>query len=210
MSGNQGRLELFVDIFGLKKQRALALPTVSPPELIDSILQEFRELEYLGRRGEAYRLMKVKDRTPLDNDAPLDRQVQSQEQLILLEHVLPLPANATRPSRPIYLREQPMGEVYKLHWCPAIIGRPDSSGGNDLLAANLAFHPMALRVSRKHARITEENGQFFIESLSQNPTSIKDRQGVQTRVGDQKHPLHNGDLISLDHSQIQLKVVIRE
>ena len=48
MSAQATRLELFIDVFDQPKQRALALPTVTRNELVASILQEFREFDFLS------------------------------------------------------------------------------------------------------------------------------------------------------------------
>ncbi len=39
MSASQKRLELRVDVFEEANQRAMPLPTLKPPELVDAILQ---------------------------------------------------------------------------------------------------------------------------------------------------------------------------
>lgn len=214
MSANQSRLELFIDVFGLKRQRALALPTLLPGEFVGAVLQEFRELEFLGEDPESYKIFKVlKDgnRAELDKASPLEKQLASQEQLVLVENIRPLPKDAKRPTQRVYLREQPMGTVYKLHWHPAIIGRLDArQANNELVAIDLTNHAMGLRVSRRHAQISEENGQYMLEGLSSNPTSIMDAQGTKKTLDGRKLPLSNGDIILLDHSQIALKFIIRD
>ncbi|MCB0227298.1 MAG: hypothetical protein KDI02_26615, partial [Anaerolineae bacterium] len=89
---NQDRLEVRVDIFEKTNQRALALAEVTPPEFVASILQEFRELEYLSDSPADYRLLKAGDRTPLDNESKLGGQLKGKENLVLVENELPLPA----------------------------------------------------------------------------------------------------------------------
>ena len=211
MTTNPARIPLLIDIFDKKAQRALALPTMTPPELVEAVLQEFREIEYLGDTPGEYRLIKLKDQAPLKNDTPIGQQLTSNDQLLLNEHAASVPKNAQALTKHVYLREQGSGKVYKLHWQPAVIGRPDKQATNEYLAVNLGPYPTATHVSRRHAQITEENGSFYIASLStQNPTSLKDAQGnVIARLGTQKHPLQHGDTISLDYSQITLKFIIR-
>lgn len=211
MSKDQSRLELLIDVFELKAQRALAQPSITPPELVSAVLHEFRELDYLGTVPGAYRFLKASDRSPLELERPLSAQLTAQDKLILVENILPLPANTTRPSKRVYLREPSTGMVYKLQWLPAIIGRSTAEQTkNEQVAIDLAPHPMGLRVSRRHAQITEENGQFFLEGLSQNPTKIMDSQSRVIAVGNQKQAIRHGDVIVLDHSQITLKVLIRD
>jgi hypothetical protein len=214
MSANQSRLELFIDVFGLKRQRALALPAIMPTDLVGAVLQEFRELEFLGDDPESYKIFKVlKDgnRSELDKNSPLEKQLAAQEQLVLVENIRPLPKDAKRPTQRVYLREQPMGAVHKLHWLPAIIGRHDAKqANNDLVAIDLSAHPQGLRISRRHAQISEDNGLYFLESLSSNPTLIVDGRGLKKTVETEKVPLQNGDTILLEHSQVALKFIIRD
>lgn len=207
---SQTRLDLRIDVFEKIEQRALALPNLTPPEIVEAILQEFRELEYLGNRPADYLLIKAKEKTPLENEDPLQKQVANGEQLVLFEKELPIPAGTRRFSQPVYLREQASGRVYKLHWQPALIGRPDQSQPhNDWIAVNLETHPAGLRVSRRQARLTEEGGRYFIESLSNNPTSLKTGDGKTISVGTDKHPLRHGDVIYFERSNISLKFIVR-
>ena len=211
MSANQARIELFIDILDLRNQRALALANITPPELVEAILQEFRELEYLSNSQVNYRLLKAGDRSPLDNEAPLDKQLTGNERLLLTENDVPLPKNAKRPTKHIYLREQGTDKVYKLHWQPAVIGRIDPrQTHNEWIAVDLALHEMGPRVSRRHIQITEENGQYYAEGLSQNPTTINDHQGNTRPLNSQKQPLHHGDVLYLENSQIALKCIVRD
>lgn len=208
---DQTRLELFIDVLDKKQQRAMAQANLKPGELIEAIIQEFREIDYLSSTPADYRLIKATDRAPLDDDRPLGRQLTNQAALILAPIAPPLPAGARPPSKDVYLREEATDTVYKLHWLPAIIGRPDGTQGqNDLIAVNLAQHEQGLRVSRRHAQISEENGQLFIQSLSPNTTTITDRQGASKTLDGNKQPLHPGDTIVLDASQISLKLIVRE
>lgn len=208
---DQTRLELFIDVLDKKQQRALAQASLKPRELIEAIIQEFGEIDYLSTSPDDYRLLKAEDRSPLDDDRPLGKQVANKAALILSSVALPVPAGAQPPRKDVYLREEATDTVYKLHWFPAIIGRPDAEQDqNELIAVNLAQHDQGLRVSRRHAQITEENGRYFIQSLSPNPTTIKDQQGGTRTLNTHKQVLNPGDTISLDASQINLKLIIHE
>lgn len=211
MSSGQ-RLDLFVDIFEVKNEPAKALPELTPPELVDAILQEFRELEYLSDNPDDYQLViKEKDFPRLKNDTQLAQQPLGAGQLILVEKMpRKFPTGTERPSQHVYLREQTSGKVYKLHWQPAIIGRPDNSQEhNSWIAVNLEPFETGLRVSRRHAQITEKDGQFYVESLSRNPTSIKDVEGKTRRITDKKELLQDGEVILLERSNIALKFIVR-
>jgi hypothetical protein len=210
MSATPNRLELLIDIFDLKSQQAQALPTLTPPELVEGILQEFRELEYLGDTAADYHLFKIEDKSPLKNEHPLQQQLTNSERLILVERRLPLPEGATRFGQEAYLREQTTGKVYKLHWQPAVIGRPDKNQPYDnWIAVNLEPYQTGLRVSRRQAMITEENGQYFVKSMSPNPTALKTADGQTISIGSQRHPLQPGDIIFLERSNIALKFIVR-
>ena len=208
MSANQARLELQLDIIGLAGQRALALPTLKPAEFIAATLEEFGEIEVLGQNAADYQLHKAGASEPLDAAVPLGQQVAAGDHLVLREREPALPAGTQRPSRPAYLRNQESGEVYKLHWLPALIGRVDSArADNDRLAVDLGSHPAGQRVSRRQAAISEKNGQFYVERTAQNATAVKDSAGLTTLV-EQRQPLQAGDTILLENSGIVLKFVL--
>jgi len=211
MSTGQSRLELMIDVFEKRGQRAMPLPTLMSSELVEAILQEFRELEYLGDSPAHYSLLKAADETPLNDEEPLRNQLAKGSRLVLVENEVPLPAKTARPSDPIYLRDQASGKVYKLNWQPAIIGRPDKNQPhNDRVAVDLETYKTGLRVSRRHAQITEENGRYFIQSMSKNPTAIKRGDDEPIVVTEEKRPLQNGDIIHLVRSNITLKFIIRQ
>lgn len=213
MGAAPNRLDLRIDIFEETDQPAQVLSTLKSPELITAILQEFQELEYLGETPAHYQLLRASDGLPLNNDQPLAEQCSSRERLILVENKVELPSGAQRPSRNIYLREMShnnTGQVHKLAWVPALIGRPDKNQPhNEWLAVNLEGHQAGLRVSRRHARITESGGKFYIESLSTNPTSIKSPDGASRPVTAEKQPLQPEELIFLERANILLKFIIR-
>lgn len=209
MAGQQ-RIELKIDLFDLNNQRALALPTITPTELIAAILQEFDDVDYLGKFVDDYALYKADDNKALDARVALGQQVSAGTRLVLKEKEIALPSGARLPTVPAYLRETKSGTVYKLHWLPAVIGRPDKNQPqNELVCINLESQPSGVRVSRRHARITAENDRFFIESLSNNPTKLR-RETQTIDVTNEKQPLHDGDIILLERSDISLKFVVRD
>ena len=212
MSTNQKRLDLRIDVFDQLAQWAKPLPTLKPPEFVDAILQEFQELEYLSDTSADYRLVPADDEAAsLQEDVQLAQQVANESRLKLLEVERPLPPGTKQPSQAIYLRDVASGKVFKLHWLPAIIGRPDKNQPHDdRIAVDLESYQTGLRVSRRHAQITEQNGRFIIESLSRNPTTVKNEEGAVEEVGDKKRPLQHGDLIQLERSNITLKFIVRQ
>lgn len=211
MSASQTRLDLRIDVFEEKNQWAKPLASLTPPELIAATLQEFRELEYLSGNPDDYLLVKKDDLSSLDSEEPLQNQTPNETHLVLLEQERPLPSGAIRPSHPLYLRDQVSGKVFKLDWLPAIIGRPDpNQPHDDWLAVNLETYPTGLRVSRRHAQITEKDGRFLIQSLSRNPTILKKADGSEHPIGEQPTPLGNGDTVFLERSNITLKFIERD
>lgn len=211
MSTNQKRLDLRIDVFDKPAQWAKPLPTLKPAEFVEAILQEFQELEYLSSTASDYYLVQTENENALlQEDVHLQQQVANASRLTLLEVERPLPKGTRRPGEAVYVREMAGGTVYKLHWLPAIIGRPDKNQPNDdWIAVDLESYKTGLRVSRRHAQITEENGRYFIESLSRNPTLVKNDNGNVEKVGAEKRPLQHGDVIQLERSNIALKFIVR-
>lgn len=232
MSVRQPRLSLTIDVFSLKRLPASALLTITPPELIAAILDEFAgqndaaataaaqvqgidpkqylKLEFLSDTPADYRLLHLDTGLPVNISCPLGQQLKPNDHLVLDEHEVLLPEGTSQPSTPAYLRELGKGRVFRLAWMPAIIGRPDrNQPHNDRIAADLAAHPTGQRVSRRHARITEANGTFYVEALSPNPTLVKHDQSALTVVGEKGHELHDGDIILLERSAIELKFILR-
>jgi len=210
MSSTPARLDLRVDVLDKKDQRALALSNLTPAEFVEAILREFRELEYLSDVPADYQLLKAEDKSPLEAQNQLQQQVANNSRLLLVETRPPLPPDTRRPSQDIYLRDQTTGKVYKLNWLPAVIGRPDKNQPhNEWIAVNLESYQAGLRVSRRQAMITEQNGQYFVESMSRNPTAIKKENGELIEVGAAKQPLSPGDSIFLERSNVSLKFIVR-
>jgi hypothetical protein len=207
---NSGRLNLTIDVLTLPKQAAWALPTLTPTELIRATLQEFaNDLEYIGQEPLAYELAQQTEGQgkwqPLQPDQPLAAQLKQGAHLRLEDKTRSRPVHTERPPEVAYLRDMsPMRRVYRLDWVPAIIGRPDPNRThNEQVAIDLQGFEFGLRVSRRHAQITVVNGQFYIENLGNNPTRVNE-QVLHGRV-----PLHHGDLIHLERSNITLKFILR-
>jgi hypothetical protein len=217
MSPSPTRLELRIDVFEKKYQRALALADLKPADLVAAVIGEFVELEYLEDAPEHYRLVKAADGAPLDEDAPLGAQLANGDRLILQEAPRSLPEGTRRPTEPIYLREMGAGKTFGVAWLPAIIGRTsENMPQNDRVAVDLKSFAAALRVSRRHAILTEEGGKYFIQNVSSNPVSVipaslvcEQREGA-IPVQSGKFQLYPGDIIRLERSDIALKFVIRD
>ena len=211
MNPSQPRLELTIDVFEKHGQRVEIPPQTTARALITSILRQFRSLPYLSSTSANYALARADDRVVLNADAPLGEQIESQDRLILIEHEAPLPRETDRPSQHAYLRHDATGAVYKLHWSPAIVGRLDPTlPFNDRVAVDLTPLELSVRVSRRHAQIAEKDGRFSIQSLSANPTTIRDEQGRETKLTDQPVVLKPNQVVVLNHSQIALRFIVRD
>jgi pSer/pThr/pTyr-binding forkhead associated (FHA) protein len=98
--------------------------------------------------------------------------------------------------------------LFDLEWQPALIGRPDADAvHNELLAVNVKWLPGHLRVSRRHARITEQGSVYYLEALAENNPTVLN--GQRLSLG-HKYQLHVGDTIGLGISNIQLVFVQRD
>jgi hypothetical protein len=211
MSPSQARVELTIDVFEETGQRALALSELKPPQLVNAILQEFHNLEYLGDDADAYYLLRSGSGEPLDAATSLDQQVKQGDWLVLAEQEQPLPGGTRRPSLAIYLREPHEAKAYAVQWLPAIIGRRSEHQPHDeLVAVDLRTYETGLRVSRRHLRLTETHGDFYIENLSGNPVSlVSQRRPGPVAVTAARQILAPGDVIRLDRSGIELKFIVR-
>jgi len=209
MGASKDRLELTIDVLNKPEQHALALADLTPEELIAATLQEFSEIEYLGIDPADYRLMNAGTGKELDGSQPIHTQLSNKDSVKLAERERPVPSGGHRPATAIYLREMASGRVFKLHWLPAIIGRPDRNlPDNQLLAANLEMLPSGLRVSRRHAMIGEQNGQYFVQCLSGNPATLRCPNGETRQLTTARVPISSEDVLYLDRSEIALKLIV--
>ena len=205
------RVTLKIDVFEKPEQTAQALKELTPTQLIGAILAEYRELEYLSDNPADYRLVRADNGLPLDNNFALDDETGYEMHLLSEAVNTYRPEGCQRPKYPIYLRELRSGKAYKIHWHTAIVGR--SSEGqpfNRRIAVDLRNFPTGLRVSRRHLHIEEEGDNYILDIVSNNPvTLIRDNQEVIAGAMHGRIPLHNGDTIRLDRSEIQLKFIAR-
>jgi hypothetical protein len=212
MSSSQAHIALLIDIFDLAEQPARVLPKIKPPQLVEAIIQEFREIEYLADDPALYYLARAEDEAPLDDGVELGgQQLAPGARLVLRERDPAVPDGARPFSQRIYLREQRLGKVYRLVWQPAVIGRRverPSHGDAQPVAVDLQPFATGLRVSRRHLSIGESDGELTVENLSNNPALIQRVGGLQFPIESGKIPLRANDIILLERSQIALKVLL--
>lgn len=213
MSSKQSRIDLRIDILDLEGQHAVVLTNLKPPELVEAIVAEFHgdgDALYLGANAADYYLVNAESGAVLDTETPVGQQVVSNDRLALHEVERPLPAGGRALKQTAYLRELTSGNVYKLRWQPAIVGRfSEDLPMNELVAVDLQPYPTGLRVSRRHVAITEAGGQFFVENLSKNPVSIRRGEDVTIPIESRQQQILPGDVIDLERSDISLKLIVR-
>lgn len=198
--------DVVFDVFDETNQRASVRRDLTVAQLIDAVLLEFEELD--TREPQHYGLYLDEGRRPLERHKPLpDQGVQPGDRLIfgwardpLRQLRCPLSG-----ARRFGLLEAATQVLFPIEWQPAVIGRPDADPGhNELLAADLQWLPGNRQVSRRHARITEQAGRYYLEPLAErNPTLLN---GRRLSLGRQV-PLKTGDVIGLGSSGIQLEFV---
>ena len=202
-------LELSFDVFDETEQRASVRRSLTVAELIAEIVNEFEDLD--GRLPGLYGLYPEGGQRPLEESKTLTEQgVQPGDRLVFGWARDPL-RQLRRPitgGSQFALQEVTSQVLFGLEWQPAIIGRPDADAAhNELLAVNLKWLPGSRRVSRRHARITEQGGAYYLEALAdKNPTTLN---GRQLSLG-RKYQLQVGDTIGLGISNIQLVFVQRD
>jgi hypothetical protein len=212
MSSNEARMILLIDVFGETEQRANAAAHLKPRDLVAAVLVEFKSQEHLGDNPDGYYLANKATGKPLDDRATLGLQLNQGDRLMLLEREAALPPGTARPSRPIYLREVRGQRTFPVQWAPAVIGRrSEHEPENELVAVDLRGYESGLRVSRRHVRLTERDGQFYVENLSKsnNPVWLLG-QGRPRAVTDTPLPIAPGDVIRLERSDLELKLIARE
>jgi pSer/pThr/pTyr-binding forkhead associated (FHA) protein len=199
-------IELTIDVFDTVGQIAKVRKTLTVAGLIDEILREFEDLD--RKTPEFYAVYRKGINKPLDRNrsiADLDIQVHD-------ELVFRYARGTSRERMPhnlkVFLVEDSTHQVFEINFQPAIIGRPDAEQAhNDLLAANLGSIPGGKLVSRRHAQITFENGQFFLENLSVSN---------QTYLNDEKEPISearvikSGDKIYFGRMRVETTFMVKE
>ncbi|HEY3061501.1 MAG TPA: hypothetical protein VGL99_21240 [Chloroflexota bacterium] len=206
-------LELTIDVFDQRSQRAQVVPDITAKDLVGAILDEFRaDLNYLGADAAGYRLRREPNRETLEEGKALGDLLANGDHLVLEEHDQALPQGTERPSRPIYLQDVTSGQTYRIGWQPAFVGRYDElMEFNDLVAVELSVAAGGSRVSRRHLKLWEEDGHFFVRAASTNPVAIvRPDNTVVTVPRDGQVRIEPKDMIQLERSGLSLKFIVRE
>lgn len=163
-----------------------------------------------------YELRLLNGRHALDAKKPLtDAGVQHGAQLecVALQERSNTPALIERGERirftqnyeRVYFRDQNGLAEYDLRWCPAVLGRRDLAdpNRNRLLAVDLESDSRSRGVSRHHACVTEANGAFFIEALSENNPVYVDGRKLMLGI---RQPLATGASVQMGRAQLTFTV----
>lgn len=196
------RLTISSDMFDISPQEA----TIRENLPVRTLLAETRK-EFNLPEDASYSLRDERTGKMLEADKTLEQQnIQTGAQLVFnMERRAPPRQNAAVhgfEKHPIggmvqpYLREQSTGHVFEIQWQPAIIGRPDPTNTQSVqfLAVDLGNFEGSKSVSRYHARISEEAGKFYVESLADHNPAYLNKSIV--RVGERRL-LEQGDLITV-------------
>ncbi len=196
-------IELTIDVFDSTGNLAKVRKTLTVRRLIDEILREFDDLD--RSTPEAYAVYLKNQSKPLDRDSTLAQlDIQAHDELELRYSRRSVRERLSGGKR-LFLRDESTGQAFAIDWQPALIGRPDvDPTHNELLAVNLEPFPNSLRVSRRHAQISEDRGVFYVESAAfNNPTFLNS----ETTPIAGKRRIQSGDRIRLGKSGIVLTVM---
>lgn len=193
-------IDVKINVFEHTDQRARLLESLTPAGLIKEILKEFDDI--VGDAPEKYAIyLQGMDRplTPTSTMAELD--IQPHDTLVF-DYVRQPIRKMLEPEDYAYLREETTGKVFDIQWQPAVIGRPDSDAGHNLiLAVNVQSLPNARSVSRKHAQITFSEGRYYIEPLAEhNPAFLN---GKEIPLNS-KREIKNNDKLTIGHAKLTM------
>ncbi len=193
-------IDVKIDVFENNDQRARILESLTPTGLIQEILKEFDDIA--GDAPEKYAIyLKGMERplNPVATMAQLD--IQPQDELVF-DYVRQLIRQMLEPKDYAFLHEVTTGKTYDIQWQPAVIGRPDSDvGHNIILAVNVQLLPHGMTVSRNHAQITFSEGRYFVEPLAEhNPVFLN---GKEIPLNS-KREIRNNDKLAIGRHKVTM------
>jgi pSer/pThr/pTyr-binding forkhead associated (FHA) protein len=193
-------IDVKIDVFENNDQRARILESLTPTGLIQEILKEFDDIS--ADAPEKYAIyLKGMERplNPTSTMAQLD--IQPQDELVF-DYVRQPIRQMLKPKDYAFLHEVTTGKTYDIQWQPAVIGRPDSDvGHNIILAVNVQLLPHGRTVSRNHAQITFSEGRYFVEPLAENnPVFLN---GKEIAVNS-KREIKNSDKIAIGRHKVTM------
>ncbi len=175
------RMDITVEIQSIGPKRANVRSSMYVASLISATKDKFN-------LDGSYVLVRKGERQPLSPEIPLEQAGISDGSVLVCARVVQ--ASRTKDAiesgvrepiskqfKRVYLQEVRQLVEYDMAWQPAVIGRRDrrDPSNNKLLVVDLEGFEEAPTVSRHHACITEKDGSFFIEGISENnPTYLGD------------------------------------
>lgn len=195
------------DLFDEVNQEASLRRNISVRTLIADTVREFS----LPEANYSFRLANGK--TPLDFEKTIDQLgIQTGAQLIFQRERRGVGRSSNRAAsigalsgkREAYIKAE-NGQIFEITYQPAIIGRPDAAGNttSQSLAIDLSGFEEARSVSRRHASMTERNGNYFVESLSEHNLVQVNEDPVE--VGERRR-LADGDEILVGKIPLTFKL----
>jgi pSer/pThr/pTyr-binding forkhead associated (FHA) protein len=193
-------IDVKIDVFEYADQRASVLESLTPAGLIQEILKEFDDIT--ADAPEKYAIyLKGMERplNPASTMAQLD--IQPHDELVF-DYVRQPIRQMLEPKDYAFLHEVTTQKVYDIQWQPAVIGRPDSDvGHNIILAVNVQLLPHGRTVSRKHAQITFSEGHYYVEPLAEhNPVFLN---GKEIPLNSRRE-IKNSDKISIGRHKVTM------
>lgn len=165
------RMSITSDLFVEKPQQNVeVLGNVPVKTVIYEILKEF------GLKG-AYGLWFKSTKQELDlNRTLVEQNVGMGAELEFGKRTTRFPAGANEITGKMrgYFRVDGDGRTFPLAWQPALIGRSTDPASASQLAVDLKDVDQTKSVSRQHAQVTEDRGEYFIQRLADNNQLVVD------------------------------------
>jgi pSer/pThr/pTyr-binding forkhead associated (FHA) protein len=193
-------IDVKIDVFEYADQRARVLESLTPAGLIQEILKEFDDIT--ADAPEKYAIyLKGMERPLNPGSTMVQLDIQPQDELVF-DYVRQPIRQMLEPKDYAFLQEVTTRKVYDIQWQPAVIGRPDSDvGHNIILAVNVQLLPNGRTVSRNHAQITFSEGRYFVEPLAEhNPVFLN---GKEIPLNS-KREIKNNDKLAIGRHKITM------
>ncbi len=193
-------IDVDIDVFEFTAQHARLRKDITVATLIQEIFKQFDDIA--ADTPEKYAIyLKGIDR-PLNSAYTLTQlDIQPHDELVF-DYVRQPIRQMLQPGDYAILREETTRKCFDIQWQPAVIGRPDSDAGhNIILAVNMLLLPDGMTVSRKHAQITFSEGRYYIEPLAEhNPVFLNDKE-IPLNA---RREIRNNDKLAIGRHKITL------
>jgi pSer/pThr/pTyr-binding forkhead associated (FHA) protein len=193
-------LDVDIDVFEYSGQHARLRKGITVATLIQEILKQFDDIAADAPDKYAMYLKGI-DR-PLNSGYTLEQLDIQPHDTLVFDYIRPIIRKMLEPDEYAFLKEETTGKVYDIQWQPAVIGRPDSDvGHNIILAVNVQLLPNGMTVSRRHAQITYSDGRYYIEPLAEhNPVFLN---GKELPLNT-KREIKNNDRLAIGRNKVTM------